>query len=73
MPHSPLTTVNDLSALSDAQLGDFMKKHRRSDGAYVIRMDDDWNKLSKEDRNRLAERLKCVPLSFYRIHSFMSS
>ncbi|QPH09514.1 hypothetical protein C2857_000320 [Epichloe festucae Fl1] len=60
MPRSRLTTVNDLFALSDAQLGDFMKKHRRSDGAFVIRVDDDWDKLSKEDRNRLAERLQAV-------------
>ncbi|KHN95004.1 uncharacterized protein MAM_07231 [Metarhizium album ARSEF 1941] len=52
-------TVDDVSALSDSQLGEFMKKHRRPDGSFEIPIDD-WDRLSKEERDRLAQRLQFI-------------
>ncbi|KAK7429751.1 hypothetical protein QQZ08_003777 [Neonectria magnoliae] len=50
-------SVDEIAALSDAELGQFMTKHRRPDGGYELPVDG-WDKLSKDERNRLAERLK---------------
>ncbi|KND93133.1 hypothetical protein TOPH_02412 [Tolypocladium ophioglossoides CBS 100239] len=50
-------SVDEIAAMSDADLGQFMKKYRRSEGSYELPVDG-WDKLSKDDRNRLAERLK---------------
>lgn len=59
MPCSRLTGVNDVSALSDAQLGEYMKNHRRPDNSFELPIDD-WDTLSKEERDRLAQRLQFV-------------
>ncbi|KJZ69148.1 hypothetical protein HIM_11466 [Hirsutella minnesotensis 3608] len=50
-------SVEHITALSDAGLANFMKKNRRPDGRYELPVDG-WDKLSKDERNRLAERLK---------------
>ncbi|KAI1073381.1 hypothetical protein F5B20DRAFT_587319 [Whalleya microplaca] len=50
-------SVDEIAAMSDAELGQFMTKHRRPDGGYELPVDG-WDKLSKDERNRLAERLK---------------
>lgn len=52
-------TVDYISALSDAQLGEFMKKHRRADDSFELPIDD-WDRLSQEERDRLAHRLQFV-------------
>ena len=49
-------SVEDVNALSDAALADFMKRNRRSDGVIELPVDD-WNTLSKDERRHLADRL----------------
>ncbi|CVL09330.1 uncharacterized protein FMAN_15494 [Fusarium mangiferae] len=50
-------SVDEIAAMSDAELGQFMTKHRCPDGGYELPVDG-WDKLSKDERSRLAERLK---------------
>lgn len=50
-------SVTDIAAWSDAELAQFMTKHRRPDGSYGLPVDG-WDKLSKDERARLAERLQ---------------
>ncbi|KAG5742869.1 hypothetical protein H9Q72_014036 [Fusarium xylarioides] len=50
-------SVDEIAAMSDAELGQFMTKHRCPDGGYELPVDG-WDKLSKNERNRLAEKLK---------------
>lgn len=50
-------SVDEVAAMSDAALGQFMTKHRHPDGHYELPIDG-WDKLSKDERDRLAERLK---------------
>ncbi|KAJ4311317.1 hypothetical protein N0V84_010522 [Fusarium piperis] len=50
-------SVDELAAMSDTELGQFMTKHRNPDGGYELPVDG-WDKLSKDERGRLAERLK---------------
>lgn len=56
-PATAILTVDDIAALSDAELCEFMMKHRRPDGGFGLPVDG-WDKLSKDERNQLAERLK---------------
>ncbi|UNI16685.1 hypothetical protein JDV02_003099 [Purpureocillium takamizusanense] len=50
-------SVHEIAALTDAQLAQFMLKHRRRDGDFDLPIDG-WDKLSTHDRKLLAERLK---------------
>lgn len=50
-------SVDGIAAMSDVELGHFMTKHRHPDGGYELPIDG-WDKLSKDERDRLAERLK---------------
>ncbi|PNY24027.1 Uncharacterized protein TCAP_06028 [Tolypocladium capitatum] len=50
-------SVDDIAAFSDAQLAQFMQKHRRQDGNFDLPVDD-WDRLSKMERKQLAERLQ---------------
>ncbi|KAK7403871.1 hypothetical protein QQX98_010375 [Neonectria punicea] len=50
-------SVDEIAAMSDAELGQFMTKHRHPNGGYELPIDG-WDKLSKDERDRLAERLK---------------
>ncbi|KJZ79925.1 hypothetical protein HIM_00639 [Hirsutella minnesotensis 3608] len=50
-------SVGDIAALTDAQLAQFMQKHRSHTGDYNLPVDG-WDKLSTHDRSQLAERLK---------------
>ncbi|RMJ03711.1 hypothetical protein CDV36_014761 [Fusarium kuroshium] len=50
-------SVHEIAAMSDAELGQFMTEHRCPDGGYELPVDG-WDKLSKDERDRLAERLK---------------
>lgn len=43
--------------MKDAQLAQFMQKHRLPDGNYHLPIDG-WEKLSKDKRSRLAARLE---------------
>ncbi|EFY85387.1 hypothetical protein MAC_08582 [Metarhizium acridum CQMa 102] len=45
--------------MSDEQLCEYMKKHRQRDGSIELPVDD-WTVLSKEERDRLAERLRLI-------------
>ncbi|KAL2689337.1 hypothetical protein Neosp_003390 [[Neocosmospora] mangrovei] len=49
--------VSELMAMSDEQLMQFMKEHRDTKGNYTLPVDG-WEKLSKDQRERLASRLK---------------
>ncbi|KAI0867599.1 hypothetical protein GGS24DRAFT_485117 [Hypoxylon argillaceum] len=50
-------SIDELVAMSDAELGQVMTQNRRPGGGYDLPVDG-WDKLSKDDRARLAERLK---------------
>ncbi|KAM0424838.1 hypothetical protein ACHAPT_009894 [Fusarium lateritium] len=50
-------SVEDIAAMSDAELDQFMTKHRGPDGDYSLPIDG-LGKLSKDERDRLAERLR---------------
>jgi hypothetical protein len=50
-------SVDEIAAMSDTELGQFMTKHRHPDGGYELPVYG-WDKLSKDTRGRLAERLK---------------
>lgn len=60
MPPQDLETaalsVEDVNALSDTALADFMKRNRRTDGVLALPVHG-WDILSKNERSRLAERL----------------
>ncbi|TVY74648.1 hypothetical protein Focb16_v006021 [Fusarium oxysporum f. sp. cubense] len=47
----------EFAALNDDELGHFMTNHRSFDGGYGLPVDG-WDKLSKDERDRLASRLK---------------
>lgn len=49
-------SVNDIVALSDTALADFIKKNRGPNGHFELPVDG-WDKLSKDERASLAERL----------------
>ena len=55
-PTAPRFSVDDIAAMSDAALAGFMEKNRRPHGAYELPVDD-WDKLSKDERKILADRL----------------
>ncbi|RDA91471.1 hypothetical protein CP533_4594 [Ophiocordyceps camponoti-saundersi (nom. inval.)] len=50
-------SVDDVVAMTDEQLTQFLQKHRRSNGDYKLTVTD-WSKLSLHDRNQLVERFK---------------
>ncbi|KAI8683292.1 hypothetical protein NCS56_00453400 [Fusarium sp. Ph1] len=55
---TPVTLpVSELIAMSEEQLCQFMKEHRDANGGYTLPVDG-WDKLSKDERERLASRLK---------------
>lgn len=56
---APMATlaVGDIASFSDAQLVQFMQKHRRPNGDYDLPVHG-WDKLSEDERNQLAARLK---------------
>ncbi|KAJ4309035.1 hypothetical protein N0V84_011732 [Fusarium piperis] len=56
-PTSATLTVEDIAVFTDAELAEFMKKHRRPNGGFELPVDG-WDKLSKDERDQLAERLK---------------
>ncbi|KAJ4321052.1 hypothetical protein N0V84_005519 [Fusarium piperis] len=49
--------VGEVILMNDAELAQFMQKHRLPDGDYYLPVDG-WEKLSKDERSRLAERLE---------------
>ena len=50
-------SMDDITTLSDAQLAQLMEEHRRPNGNFELPVDG-WDKLTKEERNHLAERLR---------------
>ncbi len=57
---TPLLSVNDIVAMSDAALAEFMHKNRRPNGVIELPVGD-WDKISKDARKSLAERLMWAP------------
>jgi hypothetical protein len=55
-PAALTVSVDDIAAMSDAALAVFMEKNRRPDGGFELPVDG-WDKLSKDERKSLAERL----------------
>ncbi|KJZ70489.1 hypothetical protein HIM_10118 [Hirsutella minnesotensis 3608] len=70
-PTTATLSVERISALSDGELADFMKKNRRPDGTYELPVDG-WDKLSKDERNQLAERLKAQERTLTQSHTTCS-
>ena len=56
-PGTLTISVGDIASMSDAALAAFMENNRGPDGGFDLPVDG-WDKLSKDERNRLAERLK---------------
>ena len=56
-PTAATLSVDDIAAFSDAELAKFMKENRRPDGGYDLPVNG-WDKLSKNERVQLGERLK---------------
>jgi hypothetical protein len=50
-------SVGEVAAISDAELVQFMQKHRLPHGDYDLPVDG-WERLSEDERSRLAERLE---------------
>ncbi|KAG5786714.1 hypothetical protein H9Q69_014208 [Fusarium xylarioides] len=50
-------SVGEVAAMSDAELAQFMQRHRLPGGDYDLPVNG-WDKLSKDERSRLAERLE---------------
>ncbi|KAM0417218.1 hypothetical protein ACHAPT_012795 [Fusarium lateritium] len=56
---APVTLpVSELVGMGDDELGQFIKEHRDAKGDYNLPVDDGWEKLSKDERDHLAGRLK---------------
>lgn len=55
-PATSTLSVGDITAMSDATLGAFMLENRGPDGNFDLPIDG-WDKLSKDERALLAERL----------------
>ena len=57
-------SVDEIVVMTDAELARLMQENRRSNGDIELPVDG-WDRISKDERNRLAERLMCVtiPLS----------
>ncbi|KAI1108505.1 hypothetical protein F5Y14DRAFT_436046 [Nemania sp. NC0429] len=59
-PHdseSVALSVDEIAALTDTELRQFMVRNRQPDGTFELPVEG-WDKLSKDERSRLAERLK---------------
>lgn len=52
----PNMTVDELDALNDADLAQFIEKNRQPDGSVDLPING-WDKLSNDERRCLAERL----------------
>ncbi|CVL09348.1 uncharacterized protein FMAN_15506 [Fusarium mangiferae] len=52
-----IVSVDEVAVMNDAELAQFMQKHRLPGGDYDLPVDG-WDKLSKGERSRLAERLE---------------
>lgn len=50
-------SVGEIAAMGDAELGQFMTKHRGPDGGYELPIYG-WDKLSKDTHDCLIKRLK---------------
>ncbi|KAM3456399.1 hypothetical protein MY3296_001678 [Beauveria thailandica] len=50
-------SVGEVAAMNDAELAKFMQGHRLPDGDYDLPVEG-WDKLSKDERSRLAQRLE---------------
>lgn len=50
-------SVSDIAAMSDTELARFMEQNRTANGNIELPVDD-WDRLSKDELNCLAERMK---------------
>ncbi len=58
-PTTLALSVEDIDEMSDTTLGAFMERHRCPNGNIELPVND-WDILSKDERNKLAERLMWV-------------
>ncbi len=54
--------VGDLLAFDDAELAEYMRLHRRPNGGFELDDLDGWTDLPDDQRDQLAQRLKCCLL-----------
>jgi hypothetical protein len=57
-PEPPQVSVDHVLALSNEQLVQFMKQNLGSDGSFNLPIED-WDTLTKDQRDQLAEKLRC--------------
>lgn len=50
-------SVGQVAAMDDAELAQFLQSHRLPNGDYILPVDG-WERLSKDERGRLAARLE---------------
>ncbi|KJZ76552.1 hypothetical protein HIM_03888 [Hirsutella minnesotensis 3608] len=56
-PSAATVSVQTLIAFNDAELAQFMEKHRHPNGDFQLPVDG-WDRITKEEQDSLAERLK---------------
>ncbi|KAK4039345.1 hypothetical protein C8A01DRAFT_47139 [Parachaetomium inaequale] len=54
----PLLSVRDILAFEDAELAEYMQRHRGPDGGFDLDDIERWDALPEDQRDKLAERLK---------------
>ena len=63
-PSAAIFSVDEIIIMTDAEIARLMRKNRRSNGDIELLVDG-WDRISKNERNRLAERLMCVTIFFF--------
>lgn len=62
-PSAAISSVEEIVIMTDAQIARLMQKNRRSNDDIELLVDG-WDRISKNERNHLAERLMCVTILF---------
>ena len=62
-PSATIFSVDEIVTMTDAEIARLMQKNRRSNDDIELFVDG-WNRISKNERNRLAERLMFVTSFF---------
>ena len=56
--YKPSLSVSDILAFDDAELAQYMQRHRGPDGGFSLDDIEGWDVLPEDRREELAERLK---------------
>ena len=62
-PSATIFSVDQIVTMTDAKIARLMQKNRRSNDDIELSVDG-WNRISKNERNRFAERLMFVTSFF---------